>query len=35
MIGLAGCVLDGRKNVLSFQEGIVGEDFIDGGSRGK
>jgi hypothetical protein len=35
MIGLAGCVLNGREYVFSFQEGIIPEDFIDGGARGK
>lgn len=33
MVGLAGGVLNGRKNVFSFQERIVREDLFVGSSR--
>ena len=35
MIGLACSVFDGRENVLSLQERIVGENLVDGGAGGK
>jgi hypothetical protein len=35
MVGLACCVFDGREKVLSLQEGIISEDFADGGASGK
>jgi hypothetical protein len=32
MISLVGCVLDGRQDVFALQEGIIGEDLLDGSS---
>ena len=35
MVGLPGGILDGGENVLPLKEGIIGENFFVGSSRGK